>query len=74
MRVLVNYVDFHSDNYQGASGKSFEFKTLIEVPRDVLAENVKDFVLEELDKITRAQRPFTVQHESKFVVQSMEIL
>jgi hypothetical protein len=29
MTVLVNYIDFHDDNYQGGSGKSFEFEILL---------------------------------------------
>jgi len=46
MNVLVKYIDFHSDNYQGGSGKSFELKTLVRLEPGTLAIDIKDVVMD----------------------------
>ena len=71
MKALIYYVDFHPDNYQGGSGKSFQVKTIVNIPVDCLAINVFTFIHEHLNKY-KSDRPFQTQ-ECKFMIQKVEI-
>lgn len=73
MRVLVNYVDFHADNYQGGSGTSFEFETTLEIKEpcdDIWEEIHRQMVL-----IVAKQRPFKIKQDSDFpTIQKVTLL
>lgn len=56
MKLLVKYVDFYNDNYQGASGKIFEFETMIEIKEPV--EDVWAEIHRQMALIVKGQRPF----------------
>jgi hypothetical protein len=71
MKALVYYVDFHSDNHQGGSGKSFEFKAVIDVPTVIKVDEVMFYIECEVGNITRAKRPFL--DSTKFAIQKIEI-
>ncbi|HBI00877.1 MAG TPA: hypothetical protein DDY18_04555 [Flavobacterium sp.] len=63
MNVLVKYIDFHSDNYQGGSGKSFELKTLVRLEPGTLAIDIKDVVMDHLYDLAKEQKPFRIDHD-----------
>ena len=63
MRILVQYVDFHPDNYQGGSGKSFEFEAMIVIPEEVLACDVWEEIHKQLEKICSNNRPYNSKNE-----------
>ena len=74
LKILVEYVDFHSDNYQGGSGKSFEFTTIIEVSADLKGHEIKALVIDRVNGLAQSRRPFLVKHDSNPVITRMEIL
>ena len=57
MKLLVNYVDFHPDNHQGGSGKSFEFEVMIEIKEP--CTDVWDEIHAKISQIAEKQRPFS---------------
>ena len=73
MKVLVKYVDFHWDNYQGGSGKSFKFKTIIEVDDMTRAGDIHDVVKSSLLEFLQKQRVFCQGNEMPAII-SVEIL
>ena len=70
MKVLVNYVDFHPDNYQGGSGKSFEFEVMIEIKEP--CTDVWDEIHSQLKLIVKRQRPF--EQGSIYAIQKVTLL
>lgn len=72
MKLLVKYVDFHADNYQGGSGTSFEFEAMIEVKEP--CEDVWDEIHRQMGLIVAKQRPFKIKEESNFPVIQKVIL
>jgi hypothetical protein len=63
MKVLVYYVDFHWDNHQGGSGKSFEMRYTLDIPGYVMVESLRDYITNSLSEHVAKQRPFR-QHEA----------
>ena len=51
--IVVRVKFFHNewDNYQSTSGKTIEIEKQIEVKEDVLARNLRDWVVCELDSM-----------------------
>lgn len=75
MTVLVRYVQFHPDNYQGGSGKSFEFTTVVEIPDSTLVSDVWQVIHARLTDKYAMQSPFQVpNHGPSYAIQSAEIL
>lgn len=72
MKLLVKYIDFHADNYQGGSGKSFEFNSLVEIEDDCKAIDILENVHKSLKKIILNHRPFNTKEA--YAIQSVEIL
>ena len=72
MNILVNYVSFHPDNYQGGSGESFEFTLMVRVPDSVLACQVVNLVTEQVEERASSESPFNQDH--KIAIQSMTIV
>ena len=72
MRVLVYYVDFHADNHQGGSGKSFEFSHVVDVPEELLVSDVLMHINEKINQKCLYDNPFPT--ERKFAIQRMEIV
>lgn len=72
MEILAKYVAFHPDNYQGGSGKSFEFRTLVMVSDEISVSEVKPFVEQQCYQHGLSRTPW--QQDFKVSVQSMEIL
>lgn len=64
MKLLVEYVDFHSDNHQGGSGTSFEFQTAIEITMP--CDDVWEAIHKKMSEIVLKQRPFFVASDSKY--------
>jgi hypothetical protein len=58
MTVSVKYLDFHWDNHQGGSGKSFEFKVTVVIPDDLPAKDVVEHIRQEVIKHASHARPF----------------
>lgn len=73
MKALVYYVDFHWDNYQGGSGKSFEMRKSIDIPDNLKAGEIVIYVSEELTKHIHSQRPFQ-QKDTAFTIQKVELV
>jgi len=74
MKILVHYVDFHPDNHQGGSGKSFEFSKTFEVEQDCRADQIIRVVGEKLIAHVRKQRPYNDIGEDGLAIQKLEIL
>lgn len=72
MKILVKYVDFHWDNYQGGSGQSFNFSTLIEVSDELEISDLLAEVYQKLGEACEKNRPFRQQQSC--AIQSIEIL
>lgn len=71
MKVLVHWVNFHPDNYQGAQGASFEFKTLLSIPDGMEARDVQEFILKEINIKSQDSTPF--EQDRRFSVQRIEL-
>lgn len=72
MKIIVYYVDFHWDNYQGGSGKSFEMRFVFDIPQETKACDVINQTLKALDEHVKKERPF--QSTDKYSIQRMEII
>ena len=72
MKLRIYYVDFHWDNYQGGSGKSFELTCTVTVPDDLPASGVLDFIQKTIDDKAKRERPF--QQQNCYSVQRVEIV
>jgi len=72
MKALVNYIDFHWDNHQGGSGKSFELTTIIDLPHELMAGMVREYIETKLHEVVREQRPFS-QSNSKATIVKIEL-
>lgn len=64
MKLLIEYVDFHSDHYQGGSGTSFEFQTAIEIEEP--CPDIWEAIHKKMSEIVLKQRPFFVASDSKY--------
>jgi hypothetical protein len=65
VRVLVYYTDFHWDNYQGGSGKYFNFKILIQLEDDVKVSEFWEVVHNQLKHAVKIQRTFVQDNSPK---------
>lgn len=72
MKVLVHYIDFHWDNHQGGSGKSFELQCFVECPAEITAGGVDEFVAKKVLQRCGAQRTF--QQNNLPEITKMQIL
>jgi hypothetical protein len=72
MNVLIYYIDFHPDNYQGGSGKSFEMRYSLTIPNDILVGEIKEYILNKLSDHVRNQRPFG--HDVNASIITIEII
>lgn len=73
MTVLIKYVDFHCDNHQGASGKSFQFSHVLKLPDSLVIGDFWIFIHSELEKITRMKRPFPKAVDGLYAIQSVQV-
>lgn len=75
MKLLVEYIDYHPDNYQGGSGKSFEFKRVIEVDDEMKASEILPHVRSRLSEIAIEDRPYSPRSENyRPAIQRIEVL
>jgi len=74
MKILVHYVAFHPDNYQGGSGKSFEFRKLVEVPEGTLSQAVENYIGQAIAEQARQQTAYNDVYDFKVAIQKMELL
>jgi hypothetical protein len=51
MKLLVYYIDFHWDNYQGGSGKNYELRYALDVPSDLAVGNVRSYVIDKISEL-----------------------
>lgn len=72
MNVLAKYIAYHPDNYQGGSGKSFEFKTLVDISDEIKVSEVVKFVEQQCYQHGLSRTPW--QQDFKISVVSMEVL
>jgi hypothetical protein len=72
MKVIVKYVAFHPDNYQGGSGKSFEFYGIVEISDEIKVSEVKLFIEQQIYQQGLARSPWN--QDFKVSIQSMEIV
>lgn len=72
MTVIVHYVDFHWDNYQGGSGKSFELSAKFDIPNDLPASGVEKYILAQMDQRLALERPF--RQNSAATIKRIEIV
>lgn len=77
MTVLVYYIDFHWDNHQGGSGKSFESQISFKVPEDLMAHEIKEWIDTQLYGHCQSIRPFNQSihgYRKEHHIQRIEIL
>lgn len=67
MVLLIKYIDFHWDNYQGGSGKSFEFTISRSVPDNVLGVDLWSFVHDKVKEHARAAKPFNNENDTYII-------
>ncbi len=72
MKVKITYVDFHWDNYQGGSGKSFEFLIFITIPDETLVGAIYDLIMSKLEEKIIRERPF--KQDNKWSVTRIEVV
>jgi hypothetical protein len=72
MKVLVKYVAFHPDHYQGGGGKSFEFTHLLEIPDHININEVKSYIENSIYEHSISQAPWT--QDFKVAIQSIQLL
>jgi hypothetical protein len=72
VKAIVYYVDFHWDNHQGGSGKSFEFTLSIDVPENLLAVDLFEFIHKRIAERVKEDRPF--QQGGRYSIQRVEIV
>lgn len=73
MRFRIKYIDYHWDNYQGASGKSFEMHFGLSVPNNVEIGNLKEYICNALLMHVNEQRVFKNQDNKPSII-SIEIV
>lgn len=64
MKVLVNYTEVISDNYQGGSGKVYDRSTIIEISGEALSENLFELCA---NKIAEDYQPFMDANDRKLI-------
>lgn len=74
MNILVKYIDFHSDNHQGGSGKSFEFQVVVVVPDDLKVSDVRAYIETTVEESAKSRRPFQCKYDPSPTITKMEIL
>lgn len=67
MRVLIYYIDFHWDNHQGGSGKSFEMRFSLDIPAETTAAEFKNYVVRNLENHIAEQRPFQQREKASII-------
>lgn len=72
MKVIVTYIDFHWDNYQGGSGKSFILKFIYDAPGELRCADLTDRIQRALDDHVNSVRPFS--QNNKYDIVQMEII
>lgn len=72
MKALVSYVDFHWDNHQGGSGKSFELTCSIEIPDDLIASDFFEYVHKTIGEKVKRERPF--EQNEKYSIQKIQVV
>ena len=71
MKVLIRYIDFHWDNYQGGSGKTIESSVSLDLPDDLRVDCVFEYIHSRLNSYIEDRRPF--KQSEKYTVVSMEL-
>jgi len=75
MRVLVKYIDFHWDNYQGGSGQTVNSSVVIELQDSLYVREVFDEIHSQLKAHILVRRPFPQDRDLfKTTIVSMELL
>ena len=75
MRVLVKYIDFHLDNYQGGSGQTVNSSVVIEIQDSLWVREVFDVIHSQLKLHIEQRRPFPQNRDLfKVTIVSMELL
>jgi hypothetical protein len=72
IKIIIYYIDFHWDNHQGGSGKSFEMRFVYEAPVNMFLRDLKDRACIALSDHVKNSRPF--QQDNQYSIQRMEIL
>lgn len=72
MKIVVTYIDFHWDNYQGARGKLFELNCSFDVPDTLKAVDIFEYVHQQLENKVKTQRPFP--QNNKYCIQRVELI
>lgn len=72
MKALVKYIDFHADNYQGGSGKSFEMTFSFDIPDDLLAVDIFELTHKKIKERSLKTKPFNA--DSVYSINSVEII
>lgn len=71
MKAVVKFVDYHWDNHQGGSGKSFELTLSVDVPDDLKASEFSEFIHKHLQAKVGRERPY--QQDNKYSIQRIEL-
>jgi hypothetical protein len=71
--LLITYIDFHWDNYQGGSGKSYTLNIKTEIPDNVLVGGLWSLVHEKVKAHSEKSRPFH-QKDQRYVITKVEMI
>lgn len=72
MKALIYYIDFHWDNYQGGSGKSFELVHCVDLKYELTMNDFWEFIHKTIQDRIKTERPF--QQTNRYSIQRVEIL
>lgn len=72
INVLVNFLIFYPDNYQGGSGKHFMQSKIVSLNPFLNLREIKDEVSEEIRKLTADQTHNW--DDSEFVIKEIQII
>lgn len=78
MKVLVNFIAFYWDNYQGGSGRFSETHLLVEIEDAVCAfqiwEKIHDKIKEHLKKVRPFDQTVYSKNQSEYSITKVELL
>jgi len=67
MKALVYYIDFHWDNHQGGSGKSFNMRATFDLPVDLCVMQLRAHIEKKLSEHITKQRPFSQKEAASII-------
>lgn len=74
MLFRVTYLDFHSDNYQGGSGKTLKLETYIDLPHDMMIGSIINTIESRLSDIVLTQKQHPTRLDIPPVILKIQLI